>query len=260
MAINIGRTGTSGRFIGGGAGVYRSTQMKFYVDPFKYACWTGESDSSMVDLSGWGNDVTVVNGATTRTNGWWSFDGTDDFAKRALDSDFSFGTSTDFTIQMWYSNQGGTGYDFGLIQQGPFSGGKGATVDGWNLWYDTSNNKMFLKMGASSLHSDDTDTTGTTWNGGQWINIAVVADRSSNTKFYKNGILSSTYNSSSTSYSATATSSQFIIGGTQTTVASSTAVSNDFNGYMGQIQIYAEALSHDEIRQNFNANRGIYGV
>jgi hypothetical protein len=119
---------------------------------------------------------------------------------------------------------------------------------------------MFLKMGASSLHSDDTDTTGTTWNGGQWINIAVVADRSSNTKFYKNGILSSTYNSSSTGYSATATSSQFIIGGTQTTVASSTAVSNDFNGYMGQIQIYAEALSHDEIRQNFNANRGIYGV
>ena len=90
MAINIGRTGTAGRFIGGGAGVYRSTQMKFYVDPFKYGCWTGESDSSMVDLSGWGNDVTVVNGATTRTNGWWSFDGTDDFAKRALDSDFSF--------------------------------------------------------------------------------------------------------------------------------------------------------------------------
>ena len=40
MAINIGATGSAGRFIGGGAGVVRDTQLKFYVDPFKYSCWT----------------------------------------------------------------------------------------------------------------------------------------------------------------------------------------------------------------------------
>jgi hypothetical protein len=43
MAINIGVTGSAGRFIGGGAGVYRNTQLKMYLDPFKYAAWTAET-------------------------------------------------------------------------------------------------------------------------------------------------------------------------------------------------------------------------
>ena len=42
----------------------------------------------------------------------WSFDGTDDFGYRTDDSDFDYGTSTDFSIQMWYYNLGGTTSDF----------------------------------------------------------------------------------------------------------------------------------------------------
>ena len=256
MAINIGATGSAGRFIGGGAGVVRDTQLKFYVDPFKYSCWTGETDSTMSDLSGYENNVTVVNGARTRTNGWLSFDGTDDFAYRTLDSDFQFGTTTDFSIQLWYYNLGGDSYDFGLIQQGPFTAAKGATVNGWNLWYDESQSKMFLKMGSSSLHN----SSSVHWDTAAWINIAVVADRSSTTKFYKTGVLADTYSASSTSLHASGTSSQFVIGGTQTNATSTSAVSNDFNGYMGQILIYSTALTENEIRQNFNQYRGIYNV
>ena len=33
MAINIGTTGTAGRFIGGGAGIYRNNALKLYIDP-----------------------------------------------------------------------------------------------------------------------------------------------------------------------------------------------------------------------------------
>ena len=116
--------------------------------------------------------------------------------------------------------------------------------------------KMFLKMGPSSLaHSDSVD-----WHTAEWINIAVVADRSANTKFYKDGVLVDTYSASSTSLNASGTSSQFVIGGTQTNVTSTSAVSNDFNGYMGQILIYVTALTENEIRQNFNQYRGIYNV
>ena len=99
MAINIGRTGTSGRFIGGGAGVYRHTGLKLLIDPYKYECFSPQpTDSGMSDLSGWGNDIYPRNGATNFSNGYWYFDGTDDFAYRFDDSDFDFGTSTDFSI------------------------------------------------------------------------------------------------------------------------------------------------------------------
>ena len=40
MAINIGTTGTAGRFIGGGAGVYRHTALKLFIDPYrKFNSW-----------------------------------------------------------------------------------------------------------------------------------------------------------------------------------------------------------------------------
>ena len=113
MAINIGTTGTAGRFIGGGAGVYRNNALKLYIDPYRYDCFTAESDSSMEDLSGWGNNLTCANGATDFSNGYWYLDGSDDFAYRTDDSDFDFSTTTDFSIQMWYRNLGSG--DFGLI-------------------------------------------------------------------------------------------------------------------------------------------------
>ena len=45
MAINIGRTGTAGRFVGGGAGVFQDNTLRLYIDPYRYDCFTAETDS-----------------------------------------------------------------------------------------------------------------------------------------------------------------------------------------------------------------------
>lgn len=245
MAINIGRTGTAGRFIGGGAGVYRNNALKLYVDPYRYDCFTAESDSSMEDLSGWGNNLTCVNGAVDYSNGYWYMDGTNDFAYRVDDSDFDFSTTTDFSIQMWYRYLGSS--TFGLISKGRH------TNFGFSVYHSSS--KLYMSIGNSTTLYDFGDHT---WDSG-WINVALVIDRSSNAKAYKNGVLVATDTSTSTSTNIS-TDRYLIIGGTQAS-NSTTAVSNDFNGFMGPILIYSGLLlDADEVRQNFNLHRGIFGV
>ena len=247
MAINIGTTGTAGRFIGGGAGVYRHTALKLFIDPYRYDCFTAESDSSMEDLSGWGNNLTCVNGATDFSNGYWYMDGTNDFAYRTDDSDFDFSTTTDFSVQMWYRNLGGS--DFGLIGKGAFG------TSGWHIYYSDDAGKLYLSIGSSQTFVQE---SGETWNSG-WINLAVVVDRSTDVKIYKNGVLVADSNSASSSTNIS-TSSYLVVGGTQTS-NSSAYVQNDYNGYVGPILIYPSLLlSADQVRQNFNVHRGIFGV
>ena len=249
MAINIGRTGTAGRFIGGGAGVYRNTALKLYLDPYRYDCFTAESDSSMVDLSGWGNDVTCVNGATDFSNGYWYLDGSDDFAYRTDDSDFDYSTTTDFSVQIWYKNLGGS--SFYLIQKGY----QYSSSVGWTIWYSDDAGKLYLHLGSETTH---TQNSGNTWDSG-WINLAVTVDRSSSVKFYKNGNLVTTDNDVSTNHNLS-NSGYLTIGGNNP-LSSTTAISSEFTGYLGPILIYSGlVLDADEVRQNFNVHRGIFGV
>ena len=212
MAINIGATGSTGRFIGGGAGVLRDDQLMLFLDPFKYGAWTGETDSSFSDLSGHGNDITAVNGARNRTDGFWSYDGTNDFSFRADDSDFDFGTTTDFTIQIWYNNQGGTSNDWYLISKGKISAAKGNPSTGYSLFYDASASELRLRIqettGITSPTSDHN------WGASGWQNLALCVDRSTNAKFYANGELVTTDGSTSNGLNASS-DRQFIIGGGQ---------------------------------------------
>ncbi len=252
MAINIGRTGTSGRFVGGGAGVYRHTGLKLLIDPYKYECFSPQpTDSGMSDLSGWGNDIYPRNGATNYSNGYWYFDGTNDFAYRFDDSDFDFGTTTDFSIQMWFRNLKTSG-DWGLMAKGKHG------LLGWSIWFDDTtvpeNPNMAMCIGNNENYYD----LGTGWESG-WQNLAVVLDRSVGITVYKNGVQTTSFSLSSSGTNLS-TSYYLIIGGTQGSNSTST-VNDDFYGYMGQILIYTnKLLSADEVRQNFNCHRGIYGV
>ena len=248
MAINIGTTGTAGRFIGGGAGVYRNTALKLYIDPYRYDCFTAETDSSMEDLSGWGNNLTCVNGARDFSNGYWYLDGTDDFAYRTDDPDFDYGTTTDFSVQLWYRNLGS---DFFLIQKGY----QYSSNAGWTIWYSDDAGKLYVHLGSETTHTQD---GGESWDSG-WINVAVTVDRSSFVKIYKNGSLVETDNDISTNHNLS-TSSYLTIGGNNP-FNSTSAVGNEFTGFLGPILIYSGlVLDDDEVRQNFNVHRGIFGV
>lgn len=250
MAINIGRTGTAGRFIGGGAGVFQDNALRLYIDPYRYDCFTAETDSSMEDLSGWGNDLTCVNGARDFLNGFWYLDGSDDFAYRTDDSDFDFSTNIDFSVQIWYKNLG-SGSTFYLIQKGY----QYSSSVGWTIHYSDDAGKLYLHLGTETTHTQDGDET---WDSG-WINLAVTVDRDSSVKFYKNGNLVETDIDNSTNHDLS--NSGFLTIGGNNPFSSTSTVANEFNGYLGPILIYnGLVLSEDRIRQNFNVHRGIFGV
>ena len=250
MAINIGRTGTAGRFIGGGAGVFQDNALRLYIDPYRYDCFTAETDSSMEDLSGWGNDLTCVNGARDFLNGFWYLDGSDDFAYRTDDSDFDFSTNIDFSVQIWYKNLG-SGSTWYLIQKGY----QYSSSVGWTIHYSDDAGKLYLHLGTETTHTQDGDET---WDSG-WINLAVTVDRDSSVKFYKNGNLVETDIDNSTNHNLS--NSGFLTIGGNNPFSSTSTVANEFNGYLGPILIYnGLVLSEDRIRQNFNVHRGIFGV
>ena len=250
MAINIGTTGTAGRFIGGGAGVYRNTALKLYIDPYRYDCFTAETDSSMEDLSGWGNNLTCVNGARDFSNGYWYLDGTDDFAYRTDDSDFDYGTTTDFSVQLWYRNLGSSSSWY-LIQKGY----QYSSSAGWTIWYSDEAGKLYVHLGTETTH---TQNDGETWDSG-WINVAVTVDRSSFVKIYKNGSLVETDIDNSTNHNLS--NSGFLTIGGNNPFNSTSAILNEFTGFLGPILIYSGlVLDADEVRQNFNVHRGIFGV
>ena len=116
MGINIGIDG-NGHFIGGGE-IVQNDNLKLHLDPYDYGSMGANGGSHIRDLSAYENDMILKNDADSKSQGHWSFDGTDDFAYRADDSDFDYGTTLDFSIQMWYNNQGGTSGDFYLLSKG----------------------------------------------------------------------------------------------------------------------------------------------
>jgi hypothetical protein len=245
MAINIGTTGSAGRFVGG-EHIYRNANnLKLYLDPYKFESFTGESTSTIYDLSGEDNNLTLVNGATDRENGHWDFDGTDDFAyiTDASMTDLDIGTN-DFTIQWWMYMDGNTTTYFFM---------KGSvTANGYNVYHYTGN--IRLRVSGSLVINDGSSA----WYG-QWVNVAMCVDRGTSASLYRNGVLVADDYATPGSTSENVSQS-FIMGGYSTSTSPST-VSNEHNGKLGPVLFYkGEALSADAVRHNFNVHRGLYGV
>ena len=252
MGINIGIDG-NGHFIGGGE-IVQNDNLILHLDPYDFASMGLNNQSTMRDLSAYENDVTLVGTAKNKSSGHWHFDGSNDFAYRTDDSDFDFSTSTDFTIQLWVYLD--TDSDMGIIQKGNF----GST--GWYLYYNsTSNAIVFGGHTTTSLLSTTSDVSTT-----QWFNIALVADRDANVKLYINGDLKTTYGNETDNVNVTTDGSgadpeakHLIIGGKQTSNSTS-ATTDDFDGHIGPVLIYKDILTENEINQNFDVYRGIYGI
>ena len=243
MGINIGIDG-NGHFIGGGE-IVQNDNLILHLDPYDFASMGLNNQSTMRDLSAYENDVTLVGTAKNKSSGHWHFDGSNDFAYRTDDSDFDFSTSTDFTIQLWVYLD--TDNDMGIIQKGNF----GST--GWYLYYNSTSNAIVFGGHTSTSIVDTTSDVSTT----QWFNIALVADRSTNLKLYINGDLKTTYSGATTAN--VSTDRYLVIGGKQTSNSTS-ATTDDFDGHIGPVLIYKDILTKNEINQNFDVYRGIYGI
>ena len=158
---------------------------------------------------------------------------TDGYINISNQSVFSFGTSTDFSIELWAKKNVGA-------YQGHYLDYRSATSVGWTLYHGTSDNiMMFL--------------AGTNYNGpvqpedSQYHHIVCTVDRNTNIIVYVDNVPTVISNSITTSKNVNATS-QLTIGGRSWTQAA-----NVYNGLLDEVSLYNRVLTPTEVSNHYNA-------
>jgi hypothetical protein len=199
------------------------------------------SGTAWTDASGNGNNGTLTNGPTYSSSNLGSivFDGVDDNVNAGNGASLSMGTG-DFSLESYFRPTGSANYRI-ILQKG----NPGIGVNrGYRLRIEIDNTIHFVVTGDTEQVAI---SSAITYN--NWYQVLATKE-SSGLKIYLNGALS----------------------GTGTTPAGTTTVSNNFtiglqdggnwpfNGNISLIRVYNRSLTASEVLQNFNAQRGRYGI
>jgi hypothetical protein len=209
------------------------------------------SGTTWTDLSGKGNNVAFGNGTifSNLNGGLVSFDGTNDYASAAANSDFAYGTG-DYAIEILM-------YATTLAQTGSYPGAEhviyAQTVGGTNYLVMVFNGSgiisfVYAASGGGTAVSSPTNTIKA-----QVYHHVVVSRIGSNLRLYVDNNIAAeqtnTFNFSNTTYPPTIGNYSHSYG------------EIPFAGRIPIVRIYkGKGLTQAEIQQNFNATRGRYGI
>lgn len=216
-----------------------TTDLSLMLDPANTKSYPG-SGTDWFDISGNNNTAALTN-APTFSGGTVTFNGTSQYATITTDGTGSLDFTNDQTIIMWLKRTD----DPFVGRRNPWDqayGGYGTmtseTSGSINYYYGTagSNTTPYTNRGSAAL------TTGV------WACQAVTRDTSFVT-WYKDGAQS---NQAANAYGATGT--------TTLDIRIGLGYAGYFVGEMGPILAYKRALTADEIKQNFEAHRGRFGI
>jgi len=201
----------------------------------------GGSGTTVTDLSGNGNNGTLVNGVgyDSGNGGSFSFDGTNDYID--LPSSFAFGTST-FSIECWVKADTLSGIDAIYYSQssnssGFYGVGHNSNGNGFFLTDYNGSTRVSTVFGSNAV----VDT---------WYHLVFLKNASNQYVVYRNMVASTTNNISTLSL----TSADPRIGFNPASAA------EIWDGNISNFKIYNRALTAAEVAQNFNALRGRYGI
>ena len=208
------------------------------------------SGTSCTDVSGSGNNGTLVNGVSYSSSnmGTFVFDGVDDYINVSNPASLNPGSNS-FTIDSWVY-QKDNGFN-GVVDA------RGANLHGF-LWILNYTSAGFVSFFLNTTNDIDQNvyvsTVATFTEVLAWMNVSVVINRGENNiTFYKNGIQQG--------------ASVTILSGGSADPGSGYIyhVGGDLGGPEANINLstikqYNRALSAQEVLQNFNALRGRYGV
>lgn len=230
---------------GGGGGSIVTSGLILNLDAGNPASYPG-TGTVWTDLSGQGNNATLVNGVgySSNNNGYLTFDGTNDYVSTGIGS-----------LRTWAGNQNSISIWFltnnSLTRQvllGDWdSGGQNEScrveISGWSMtpqrvggWYN------FTDQGTIQSSTNIQNNT--------WYNV-VMQYNGVNTQVYLNGTLEG--NSPSNAVGSA--------GNGFTSIGRAGAVNALFmNGNISVVQVYNRGLSQAEITQNFDALKSRYGL
>lgn len=225
------------------------------LDAGNTASYSG-SGTTWVDLSGNGNNETLVNSPTysSANGGFFSFNGTDQYSSSSALS----GSFASFTVIVWFYPTSVTDYQNPIDCNYAYNGTTGnigprlemnsSGTLGWVYSNITGDNNQFYahNVVSNGLAANTWHYTAITYNGGT--------------------------NTSTTYYNGNPTGISRIINGTPTgfvgvmnnvTIGkgfSPGGAERNFAGRVSNVQIYNRALSATEVAQNYNAVAGRYGL
>jgi len=192
------------------------------------------SGTAWTDLSGLGNNGTLVNGPTysSANSGSFLFNGTNQYVSGSIT------TINSWSMCLWYLS---TNITSKLVFY-PFSGTTSASGLGFGGTFDVNtNNRWYFFDGTTSFSSSNTAVTTNVW-----YNL-VVTKSSTTYNLSTNGVLSLTGTGVNLSLT------QYNLG---------RRGDGDWyvNGNISQASIYNQALSATEVLNNFNALRGRFNI
>jgi hypothetical protein len=197
------------------------------------------TNTTWYDVSSGGNNGTLINGPTFNSEDGGSivFDGVDDYI--ALSKVTSFGSETPHTYSAWIRvTSFGNPYRW-IIDNGSNTQGSSLVLTNTKLTYFFSGGRQLISSNSNLVANT-------------WYNVTVVYD-SLAASFYINGTFDSTKTVGSYFNAAT-------INGSVGVWNSSITTTHFFVGRIPIAQIYNRALTASEVLQNYNAQKGRFGL
>ena len=208
------------------------------------------SGTTWNDLSSNGNNGTITN-ATFNSDGYFAFDGSSDYISFASASELQFLNRDPYSLEVWMyvdSNPFGSQSYTGIFNREDSSGG---SRDGYNLWLH-GNDVNYVNLSSERFTSGTQNGVSKVYINADFLNMwhhIIVTYDGTNIKLYRNA---EEVSSNTNTLNITNTTKALEIGRRGT--------SSYFNGKLNGQKIYNKALSASEIKQNFNALRGRFGI
>ena len=193
------------------------------------------SGSTLYDLSGGGNDGTI-SGATFNSDGYFDFDGTDDYIDCGNSSILNVGNN--ITVNVWfYVNQTSSFETIVAKVLNDYS-------LGWELDNSSGTFRVTLRPSATQVN-----LIAGTLSVGNWYMGTMTFDNTT-ARLYLNGVQTG----------STTSGGPVTLNSTQSLTIGRRIQGSYYDGNIAQVSIYNRALSASEIQQNFNALRGRFGI
>ena len=216
-----------------------------YYNPELTTSYPG-TGTTLFDISGNGLNGTMSN--LTFTDPYLTYNGTNATTSVADSTLLEPGTG-DFTVEAWVYYSAITGSS--RVVAGKTDGGNSAD---WSYGIRTqSNGSTYLEVGNGTTSITSPTYTVST---GQWYQIVGVWTNvaSNSIELYVNGV---SQGSNSHSFASVKNSTRPLYFGS---FDGGATFGQWFNGRMGIVRYYSTALTAAQVLQNYNANRGIYGL
>lgn len=225
-----------------------TTGLQFRLEPQLSSSYPG-SGTSAYDLSSNQYTATLVNGVTYSTARAPSFGFNGATNYRYINTGQYLSSET-FTLSSWFKSSVTTTYQM-LFSKETTAGTP------WNY-------RMFLDISTGRITGDFTNGTTASLIGttnlcnGVWHNAVFIRSVALDTVYlYVDGVLQASGTDATT---GTMSNNQNCWIGLSAYTGASATGSYPMNGQIGQSLIYNIALTAEQVKQNFNAMRGVYGV